>query len=431
MNDNFAERSVIGALLIDMNCMQLIYNDLRPEMFTDTMLRNVYTEVVKAYDVGKQLSVVNLSQSLESSTYTREMVINELKGCMDTAITTQHIRNYADVMIKDYKSLRLKQIISQIKPLPDNIDSQMGMLINKLEALMESKKSNANILKDIVEQNCDQYFKENGDSKLLTGFNKLDDITGGLEGGDVIILGARPAVGKSAFVSQIVISMAKQKKKIGFYNLEMADKQIYERFLSNESGIGVTRIRRAKDFLGDEKDRFNSANKVLSELNIMISSGTKSVGEIRNECRHMELDCIVIDYLQLLKSDIRYQNRASEVGAISKAIKSLAMELNIPVIALSQLNRISEMKDTKEPSMSELREAGDIEQDASIIMLMWNLDNDNREKKALKVDKNRQGELGTVVFNFNGNEMRFIESEETIKQAMDGFKPVKISTPFD
>ena len=118
------------------------------------------------------------------------------------------------------------------------------------------------------------------------------------------------------------------------------------------------------------------------------------------------------------------------MGAISKAIKALAMELNVPIIALSQLNRTSEMRETKEPTMGELREAGDIEQDASIIILLWNLDNEDKSRKGLKVDKNRQGELGKIVYRFDGNEMRFQETEEELK-SKDGFKTVRTPTPFD
>ena len=221
----------------------------------------------------------------------------------------------------------------------------------------------------------------------------------------MIVIGARPGVGKSAFTSQIILEMAKAGKRIGFYNLEMSEKQVYERLLSNQSGIRLNRIRRAIQFLGDERERFERANKTLGKMDILISSGTKSVSEIRNECRHQELDCIIIDYLQLVRADTRYQSRASEVGAISKAIKALAMELNVPIIALSQLNRTSEMRETKEPTMGELREAGDIEQDASIIILLWNLDNEDKTRKGLKVDKNRQGELGKIVYRFDGNEM--------------------------
>ena len=131
------------------------------------------------------------------------------------------------------------------------------------------------------------------------------------------------------------------------------------------SEIGLTRVRRAKAFLGGEKEAFDKANETLSGYSITISTGAKSVSEIRAECRHQRYDVIVIDYLQLIKADRRFGNRASEVGDISKAIKALAMELHVPIIVLSQLNRISEMRETKEPTMAELRESGDVEQDAS------------------------------------------------------------------
>ena len=127
-------------------------------------------------------------------------------------------------------------------------------------------------------------------------------------------------------------------------------------------------------------------------------------------------------------SDIHYQSRANEVGAISKAIKALAMELNIPIIALSQLNRVSEMRQDKVPTMGELREAGDIEQDASIILLMWNIVDD---KKGLKVEKNRQGILSTEVLRFDGDNMQFIETDESIKEAAKGFRKAEEPTPFD
>lgn len=205
-------------------------------------------------------------------------------------------------------------------------------------------------------------------------------------------------------------------------------KQVYERLLSRKSRIGLNRIRRARSFLGDEKDRFDKANQELKKSTLFIRSGAVTVSQIRNECRHLDLDCIVIDYIQLLRSDIHYQSRANEVGAISKAIKALAMELNIPIIALSQLNRVSEMRQDKVPTMGELREAGDIEQDASIILLMWNIVDD---KKGLKVEKNRQGILSTEVLRFDGDNMQFIETDESIKEAAKGFRKAEEPTPFD
>ena len=301
-------------------------------------------------------------------------------------------------------------------------------MLQELEAMKENDTVKIHALNEIVDSISDGYFKEPDTEPLYTGLEKLDNTLGGLEGGDMIVIGARPAVGKSAFVTQIAINLADRKKKIAFYNLEMSDKQVYERLLSRKSRIGLNRIRRARSFLGDEKDRFDKANQELKKSTLFIRSGAVTVSQIRNECRHLDLDCIVIDYIQLLRSDIHYQSRANEVGAISKAIKALAMELNIPIIALSQLNRVSEMRQDKVPTMGELREAGDIEQDASIILLMWNIVDD---KKGLKVEKNRQGILSTEVLRFDGDNMKFIETDESIKEAAKGFRKAEEPTPFD
>ena len=301
-------------------------------------------------------------------------------------------------------------------------------MLQELEAMKENDTVKIHALNEIVDSISDGYFKEPDTEPLYTGLEKLDNTLGGLEGGDMIVIGARPAVGKSAFVTQIAINLADRKKKIAFYNLEMSDKQVYESLLSRKSRIGLNRIRRARSFLGDEKDRFDKANQELKKSTLFIRSGAVTVSQIRNECRHLDLDCIVIDYIQLLRSDIHYQSRANEVGAISKAIKALAMELNIPIIALSQLNRVSEMRQDKVPTMGELREAGDIEQDASIILLMWNIVDD---KKGLKVEKNRQGILSTEVLRFDGDNMQFIETDESIKEAAKGFRKAEEPTPFD
>lgn len=427
---DLAEKTVIGCLLMDNKELHQIYDLLKPDMFQDPVLKEIYREIVKLYDIGQPANLVTVTQAVESESYTREYITQVLRDCALLPYTSTELKSYAESVVRDYKAEVFRNILTRTQVTAAGVEYQIADTIQELEALKRSEKNKSKKLTAIVSEYQDQYFQERKEEKLYTGFSKLDEITGGLEGGDVIVIGARPGVGKSAFTSQIILEMAKAGKRIGFYNLEMSEKQVYERLLSNQSGIRLNRIRRAIQFLGDEKERFESANQMLGKMDILISSGTKSVSEIRNECRHQELDCIIIDYLQLVRADTRYQSRASEVGAISKAIKALAMELNVPIIALSQLNRTSEMRETKEPTMGELREAGDIEQDASIIILLWNLDNEDKTRKGLKVDKNRQGELGKIVYRFDGNEMRFQETEEELK-SKDGFKTVRTPTPFD
>ncbi|MDY4169120.1 MAG: DnaB-like helicase C-terminal domain-containing protein, partial [[Ruminococcus] gnavus] len=412
---DLAEKTVIGCLLMDNKELHQIYDLLKPDMFQDPVLKEIYREILKLYDIGQPANLVTVTQAVESESYTREYITQVLRDCALLPYTSTELKSYAESVVRDYKAEVFRNILTRTQVTAAGVEYQIADTIQELEALKRSEKNKSKKLTAIVSEYQDQYFQEQKEEKLYTGFSKLDEITGGLEGGDVIVIGARPGVGKSAFTSQIILEMAKAGKRIGFYNLEMSEKQVYERLLSNQSGIRLNRIRRAIQFLGDEKERFERANKTLGKMDILISSGTKSVSEIRNECRHQELDCIIIDYLQLVRADTRYQSRASEVGAISKAIKALAMELNVPIIALSQLNRTSEMRETKEPTMGELREAGDIEQDASIIILLWNLDNEDKTRKGLKVDKNRQGELGKIVYRFDGNEMRFQETEEELK----------------
>lgn len=423
---------------MDIECMSQINNVLESNMFIDKLLSLTYKEFQRAFDNNYSLSLAILEQKLRCDEFPSNIIVEKLKECLLEVNTTVAIKENANVIVNDYKALKLHQILKDVKVLPNNINIQIGELQKELEALQDNKTNSFKTLAQIAMDNKDYYFKEKQVKPLHIGFDKLDDMLGGLEGGDMIVVGARPAVGKSALVTQITSNLAKQGKRIGFYNLEMQDKQVYERFLVNESGIGLTRLRRAIRFLGDEKERFDKANEKLARAdNIVIaSSGSKTVADIRNESRHMDYDIIIIDYLQLLKADNTYRgNRTAEVGEISRAIKNLAMELNIPIIALSQLNRGSEMKENKEPSMSELREAGNIEQDASVIILLWNLSEDDKTRKGCKIEKNRQGECGKIVLKFNGDTMQFEETNEDVKSFKDskedGWKKIKESTPFD
>ena len=402
-------------------------------MFTNELLGKIYHEYQRAFDRGYELTLPAIEQNLRSDAYPSEVIMTVLRECLAETFTSSEVRQNALVVQNDYKAQKLNLILNSIKVSPNNLKSQIGALQKELEALLDSREVSSKSLSQITLENKDKYFKEREVKPLHIGFDKLDELLGGLEGGDMIVIGARPAVGKSALVTQITSNLAKQGKRIGFYNLEMQNKQVYERFVVSESGIGLTRLRRAIRFLGDEEQRFNDANKTLEKAeNIVITSaGSRTVGEIKAESKHMDYDIIIIDYLQLLKADTTYRgNRAAEVGEISRAIKSLAMELNIPIIALSQLNRASEGRETKEPTMAELREAGNIEQDASVIMLMWNLDENDRTKKGLKIDKNRQGECGKIVMKFNGDTMRFEETNENCNE-VSNWKKADSENPFE
>ena len=409
----FAEQNVVGSLLMDGEAIDRIAAFLEPEMFTSELLGRVYLEYLRGYENGYPVNLVTVRERLCGDKMPESVVAESLKECVSVTVTSAQIKSYAEAVRDDYKAAQVGKLLSGTRVTAAGVNEQIGQLLTELEALRADKAAKAKTLAQIAAEYQNNYFCEHPDG-LKVGLPNLDDMIGGLEGGDIIVIGARPAVGKSALVTQITTNLAEQGKKIGFYNLEMSDKQMYERFVASQSGLGLTRIRRAVKFLGDEEKRFKMANNALAERsNIVISTGAKTVSEIRSESRHMGFDVIVIDYLQLIRSDTFYRgNRVAEVGAISKAIKALAMELNIPIILLSQLNRASEGRETREPSMSELRESGDIEQDASVIILLWNMSEEDRSKKGCKVEKSRQGETGKMELRFDGDKMRFKDAGE-------------------
>lgn len=418
------EQNVIGALFLDISNMDMVYGLLSPEMFEDALLGRMYLEFQRAYDNRYIISPAAMMQKLSSENLPERIIAETIKSSVAGTVTGAVIKTDACVIADSFKARSLEKILNRIKVSPDGIEKQIGEIIIHLEGLRDNRKISARTLSDIAKENKGKYFTDSRPAGIYTGFSRLDDMLGGLEGGDMIVIGARPAVGKSAFVTQIAGNLEKQGKRVGFYNLEMQEKQVYERFVVSQSGIGLTRLRRARNFLGDERERFESANELLEKKdNIIITTGSRSVNEIRGESRHMGYDVIIIDYLQLLRADEEYRgNRYAEVGSVSRAIKALAMELNIPVIALSQLNRTSEAREAKEPTMAELREAGDIEQDASVIILMWNLSQKSREKKGCKVEKQRQGKTGKVVMDFNGDLMQFVESDQSMDEVQEWAK---------
>lgn len=432
-----AEIGVIGCVLIDNDSMYKVYNKLKPEMFSTEFCQDTFAEMLAMYDRGENINVVSLSQTLENHKWEPEIIASELKECISVTPVSTAIKSYADAVVKDWRARETKKIFQGVSLRPCDIDNSIAEVLTKLEEIQENKTVHSKTMKQIVAENKGNYFNEHvGEGLIKTGFYHTDDCLGGLEGGDITAIGARPGVGKSAIVTQMIGQMAEKDYNIGYYNLEMNESQVYERFVSRMSEIGLTRVRRAKTFLGGEQEAFEKANSKLSEYNITISTGAKSVSEIRAECRHQRYDVIVIDYLQLIKADRRFSNRASEVGDISKAIKALATELHVPIILLSQLNRASEARETKEPTMAELRESGDIEQDASNIILLWNLDEDG-VYKGWKIEKQRQGTHLKEVLKFDGDHMNFTERTETIEQIQarlrqkDGFREASGGTPFD
>lgn len=408
------EQNIIGAILLDNEALDKVCEKIKPEMFQSSLYREIYREMLDMYDSGQDIDFTLVAQRLEDRERSREFLMKELLECMEVTPTSAFIKNYADVLVNDWRSRAVSERLRVVDTTPNNINDTIGDLITFFEGLVENKVIKDKTFEEIVKENRDNYFKDTvGQSNIKTGFYNVDELIGGLEGGDVTIIAARPGCGKSAFATQIVENIAKKGFNVGYFNLEMRESQVYERLVSH--GIshkdGLTRLRRAKAFQNDsEKEEFERINDRLSQYKGRVISDCFSVRAIRSKCRHRNFDVVVIDYMQLIESDKRHNSRNEEVGAISRAIKKLAMELNIHIIVLSQLNRASEGRRDKEPTPAELRESGAIEQDASNIIMIWNLNNDEPcIYKGVAIKKSRQSKTGKIGMTFDGAHMVFNE----------------------
>ena len=423
MNLN-AEQSLIGAVLVRPEELGKC-DDIQPDMFIDPLLRRIFRVCQQLYDAGQAVNVITISQRI--SDVPRDTLGEIFKDCADSCIAGQSAESYAEAVRSAYIARQASQAVNAVQFTPADADRQIGELITSLESLRTPDRTGPKSLSQIISEEKPRHFTDMGGHGLNTGFPLLDDCLGGLEGGDIAVIGARPAVGKSAFVTQLMLQVAQQGKRVVLFNLEMREAQVYERIVASRSGIPLSRVRRALAFQGDERERYEETNASVSKLDVWISSGRKRVSTIRAECRHLDADLIIVDYLQLIEPDRKYGNRASEVGDISKSLKGLAMELGVPIVVLSQLNRLSEARETKEPSMAELRESGDIEQDASVVLLLWNLSEDERNRRGLKIEKSRQGKTGKFELSFDGDAMTFRE----VGILDTNFKKVRKKTPFD
>jgi replicative DNA helicase len=262
----------------------------------------------------------------------------------------------------------------------------------------------------------DELSKEQGGLRgVATGFPDLDNATAGLQKGNLIILAARPGVGKTTLAMNIAQYAAiNEKRNVGFFSLEMSVEELTDRLSVNVADIDAWRLKTGK-LTEDEFTKLSTAYGILAEAPIYIDDTPGlSILEMRTKARRLQvengLDLLIVDYLQLAKSR-NLENRVQEVSEISQGLKNLARELKIPVIALSQLSRGVESRNVKKPQLSDLRESGSIEQDADIVMFLWREDDENLENMMLDIAKHRNGALTSIPLFFKGDRIKFYPRE--------------------
>lgn len=429
-----AEQSVVGAILLEENILAKIIDILKPEHFYFEELKSCYKAILELSSEGKTVDFV----SVLASGYRDELEAKKLLlQCTEMVPGISQAKVYAQTVADSAKARKLQEIGSRLafegvcaENANQVADEVMGQLY---ELISEQHKKRLKNVDDVGLEILKNYHNGNlnSENRSQTGFVKLDQILKGMSAGNLIILAARPKIGKTAFALSIAENVAKSGKTVAFYSMEMEASELYERLLSRRAQISMNELierrfqdkRRPQTIRNEELLRIEKTTQELKNLPLKFNDKSNiSVNEIRLECRMLKnLGLIVIDYLQLMRSPKKHENRNQEVGAISRELKILAAELGVTILCLSQLNRAND--ESQRPSSCDLRDSGSIEQDCSKLILMWCVEKNFSElgvvqSKTIGIDValNRRGGSGVLLMNFDGNYMKFTELDRKYEE---------------
>ena len=432
-NDVEAEQAVIGSMLTDRDAVISAIEVLKEEDFYREDNKTIYEAILNLYNRSEPIDIITLKAELTSmGMFDKIGGLEYIVGLPEKVPTTANVEKYISI-VKEKSELRrlikaANEIIEQGYDPTENIDDIMNSAEKKIFNIMQDKDQKSyspikDVLIDAFTELEQLYNQKQHITGVPTGFIDLDYKTAGLHNSDLILIAARPAMGKSAFALNIATNAAlKAKVPAVLFSLEMSKEQMVNRILCSEAMVDSNKVRTGKI---DDDDWIKLADTMgdLSEAPIYIDDTPGiSINEIRAKCRKLKLEknigLVVIDYLQLVQgSSKRAQgSREQEISEISRSLKILAKEINVPVIALSQLSRAPEQRPDHRPILSDLRESGAIEQDADIVMFLYRDDyyNEDSEDKGLAeviVAKHRAGSTGAVKLVWLGNYTKFANME--------------------
>lgn len=381
-----AEQAVLGSLLIDPEAVHRVAPNLRPADFYRETHGLIYAAILDLHERRQPADIVTLCDELEKRQQLETVGgAPYLTSLINVVPTSVHAEHYAGIVSRTAIQRRLIGAAGEIAGLAYEPADDIGEVIDRAEQelfkVSQQRASRALVpVKEVIASYIARLeelsLRKGQPIGIPTGFDKLDLLLGGLQPSDLVILAARPSMGKSALALSIALQAARRwDSHIAIFSLEMSAEQLVQRLLSSETGIDSQKLRLGR-LDGDEWDAVAHAAGRLGELVIFIDdSASLSAMEMRTKARrvHAEhrLDLIVLDYLQLMRGDARAENRVQEISYISRALKGLARELHLPILALSQLSRAVESRDIKQPQLSDLRDSGSIEQDADVVMFIY------------------------------------------------------------
>lgn len=433
-----AEQSVLGSMLIDREAIIIASEIIRPTDFYRESHQKIFEAMLALSERGEPVDLITLSAELEQQNLLESVGgIGYLTTLANIVPTAANVSYYARI-VQEKAILRTMintatQIVSRCFEAKDDVeeildDAEKAILEISQRSTSNSFSSMREILKNTFEQIDQLWENKGGVTGVPTGFPDLDNLTCGLQNSDLIIIAARPSMGKTTLALNIAQHIAvNEGLPVAIFSLEMSKEQLVQRMLCAQANIDAQRLRRG--FLTEEDyPKLTKAAGPLSEAPIYIDdTAAISVREMRAKARRLKaehgLAAIFIDYLQLMRGDGRAENRQQEISAISRSLKALAKELNVPVVALSQLSRAVEQREKKRPVLSDLLESGGIEANADLVAFIYreayyNPNAENKHDTEIIIAKQRNGPVGSVHLYFKENLNKFVSISHDYQEAM-------------
>ena len=426
-----AEEAVLGSLLIDPDAIIRISTFLQSPDFFVERHGWVYQAVLDLHENRQPADLVTLSDELE-----RRSQLDEIGGAayltslMNVTPTSIHVEFYARIVERTAVLRRLISAASQIAQLAYQDTDDVEEVVDRAEEIIfgvSEKRVDRDLrpIRNVLEDYYDriEYLHQHQGEVIgiPTGLADLDKLLGGLQRSDMVVMAGRPGMGKTSLALSIALQAARRwQKRVAIFSLEMSDEQLVQRLVSAETGIDSQRLRLG-NIKADEWSTFYQAIRLLSETSVFLDDTPAiSALELRTKARRLHaehgLDLLIVDYLQLMRGGTRNENRQQEISFISRSIKALARELNIPILALSQLSRQVESRHDKRPMLSDLRESGSIEQDADVVLFIYRDDVYNPDTEfpniaEIIVGKHRSGPTGIFSVYFKKHLAQFVDLE--------------------
>ena len=436
-----AEMSILGACFLSTYALDKVCEEVTSDMFFSNANKIIFDAIFELHNKKTPLDSTMLINEIEKKENINTIGgVEYLSEVIDSVITAANIDYYIDIVREKALRRKLIEVSTGITTSAFDEDSETNDIIDNAEksifTVTKSRKAGEfkkirEVMKSTQEKLEDLAKNDKEITGIATGFYDFDKLTSGLHENELIILAARPAMGKTAFGVNIAVNAAiNSKKNVALFNLEMSAEQLAMRMIAAQGGIEQNKLKTGRLEHNDWK-KVNEAMSELSNINLFIEDASgMTVSEIRAKCRRLAaqdpgLGLVVIDYLQLIDGGSKYAgNRQQEVSEISRSLKTMAMELKVPVIALAQLSRSVELRENKRPIMSDLRESGSIEQDADIVMFLYRDDYYNKSAQEqtnvsvteLIVGKHRNGSTGTIELLFErsmSNFRNYIKKQES------------------